>query len=154
MRPSHHQRLVKIFSADENGVSRPACTFVAPLDAGRLLDSPRQAARFVSLIPLERTGSVGGGGAGGGRLEQWSNTHSFLCRVCDLSRLTVQRAGDVEDHAILLCSLLLGFGLRSFVCIGTKRTSADGAFPSVVHAWVATIADGSVVFWESLSAER
>lgn len=42
-------------------------------------------------------------------------------------------SGDVEDHAMLLCSLLLGFGLDSWICIGT---TGEGA-----HAWVMTIND-------------
>jgi len=55
----------------------------------------------------------------------------------------------VENHATLLCSLLLGFGLNAYVCLGTKAKSSP-------HAWVVTIGpdDGSVTFWESLSANR
>ncbi len=55
---------------------------------------------------------------------------------------------DCEDHAVLLCSLLLGFGLNAFVCVGTK---AKGA----AHSWVMTLApDGLVTFWESLTGHR
>ena len=55
---------------------------------------------------------------------------------------------DCEDHAALLCSLLLGFGLNAYVCIGTK---AKGA----AHSWVMTISpEGEVIFWESLTAHR
>ena len=55
---------------------------------------------------------------------------------------------DCEDHAVLLCSLLLGFGLNAFVCVGTK---AKGA----AHTWVMTISpEGEVTFWESLTAHR
>ncbi|XP_067367603.1 centrosomal protein of 76 kDa isoform X2 [Channa argus] len=56
--------------------------------------------------------------------------------------------GDCEDHATLLCSLLLGFGLDAYVCVGTK---AKG----VPHTWVLTRGtDGSITFWESLTAHR
>lgn len=49
---------------------------------------------------------------------------------------------------MLLCSLLLGFGLNAFVCVGTK---AKGA----AHTWVMTISpEGEVTFWESLTAHR
>ena len=49
---------------------------------------------------------------------------------------------------MLLCSLLLGFGLDAYVCVGTKMKGA-------VHAWVATIStDGLVTFWESLNGHR
>ena len=55
---------------------------------------------------------------------------------------------DCEDHSLLLCSLLLGFGLNAFVCVGCKKGG-------VAHTWVMTVApDGSVTFWESLTGER
>lgn len=55
---------------------------------------------------------------------------------------------DCEAHACLLCSLLLGFGLDAYVCIGTK---AKG----LAHAWVMTRPQGGeVVFWESITGQR
>lgn len=133
IRASHSNRLVKIFAQDECGTNRPVCSFVCPLRAGRLLDSPRQAARFVSLLGYEHAPSVGGG-----RAEMWSSLHAFLCKG----------KGDCEDHAVLLCSLLLGFGLNAFVCVGTKGKGA-------AHTWVMTISpEGEVTFWESLTAHR
>uniref|UniRef100_A0A2R9AFU4 Centrosomal protein of 76 kDa n=1 Tax=Pan paniscus TaxID=9597 RepID=A0A2R9AFU4_PANPA len=117
IRPSHNSRLVKIFAQDENGINRPVCSYVKPLRAGRLLDTPRQAARFVNVLGYERAPVIGGGG----KQEQWCTLLAFLCR----------NKGDCEDHANLLCSLLLGYGLEAFVCVGTK---AKG----VPHAWVMT----------------
>ncbi|XP_032875313.1 centrosomal protein of 76 kDa isoform X3 [Amblyraja radiata] len=56
--------------------------------------------------------------------------------------------GDCEDHATLLCSLLLGFGLDAYVCVGTKARR-------VPHTWVmAHGTSGDVVFWESLTGHR
>nr|XP_056710274.1 centrosomal protein of 76 kDa isoform X2 [Euleptes europaea] len=134
IRPSHNTRLVKIFAQDENGVNRPVCSYVRPLRAGRLLDTPRQAARFVSVLGYEKAPVIGGGG----KQEQWCTLLTFLCR----------NKGDCEDHANLLCSLLLGFGLEAFVCVGTK---AKG----VSHTWVMTYGiDGTVTFWESLTGHR
>ncbi|XP_064610638.1 centrosomal protein of 76 kDa-like isoform X2 [Liolophura sinensis] len=134
IRPSHQDRLVKIFAQDENATNRPVCSFVKPLRAGRLLDTPRQAARFVNLIEHERVQAVGGGET----REQWTTMHAFLCRS----------KGGCEDHALLLCSLLLGFGLEAYVCVGTKSKSS-------VHTWVMTISsDGLVTFWESLTGHR
>jgi len=51
-------------------------------------------------------------------------------------------------HALLLCSLLLGFGLDAYVVIGA---SSDGP-----HLWVLTILKSSqnkikYTFWESLT---
>ncbi|XP_023185960.1 centrosomal protein of 76 kDa isoform X1 [Xiphophorus maculatus] len=134
IRPSHQSKLVKIFAQDENGVNRPVCSYVRVLRAGRLLENPRQAARFVSLLTHERAPVVGGGG----KQEQWCTLMAFLCRG----------KGDCEDHATLLCSLLLGFGLDAYVCVGTKVNSGP-------HTWVLTRGtDGSITFWESLTAHR
>ncbi|KAM4735064.1 centrosomal protein of 76 kDa [Anableps anableps] len=134
IRSSNQSKLVKIFAQDENGVNRPVCSYVRVLRAGRLLESPRQAARFVSLLAHERAPVVGGGG----KQEQWCTLMSFLCRG----------KGDCEDHATLLCSLLLGFGLDAYVCVGTKANSGP-------HTWVLTRGtDGSITFWESLTAHR
>ncbi|POI34772.1 hypothetical protein CIB84_001476, partial [Bambusicola thoracicus] len=135
IRPTHNSRLVKIFAQDENGVNRPVCSYIRPLRAGRLLDTPRQAARFVNVLGYERAPVIGGGG---GKQEQWCTLLAFICR----------NKGDCEDHANLLCSLLLGYGLEAFVCVGTK---AKG----VPHAWVMTCGtDGTITFWESLTGHR
>ncbi|XP_077064363.1 centrosomal protein of 76 kDa [Siphateles boraxobius] len=134
IRPSHQSKLVKIFAQDENGVNRPVCSYVRVLRAGRLLESPRQAARFVSLLAQERAPMVGGGV----RQEQWCSMMAFLCR----------NKGECEDHATLLCSLLLGFGLDAYVCVGTKAKN-------IPHTWVMTCGtDGSITFWESFTAHR
>ncbi|XP_060905695.1 centrosomal protein of 76 kDa [Labrus mixtus] len=135
IRPSNQSKMVKIFAQDENGINRPVCSYVRVLRAGRLLESPRQAARFVSLLTHEKAPVVGGGG---GKQEQWCTLMAFLCRG----------KGDCEDHATLLCSLLLGFGLDAYVCVGTKNRGTP-------HTWVLTRGtDGSITFWESLTAHR
>ncbi|XP_069393642.1 centrosomal protein of 76 kDa isoform X2 [Paralichthys olivaceus] len=135
IRPSHQSKMVKIFAQDENGVNRPVCSYVHVLRVGRLLETPRQAARFVSLLAHEKAPVVGGGGGG---QEQWCTLMAFLCRG----------KGDCEDHATLLCSLLLGFGLDAYVCVGTKAKGGT-------HTWVVTRGtDGSITFWESLTAHR
>ena len=110
-------------------------TFVRPLIGIRGIDSAFHAARFVSLfqyipemLPTKDQ-----------RAEIWHSFHTFIA----------QGYGDVEDHATLLCSLLLGFGLDAYICIGT---SGDGP-----HIWVMTriFKDESktykVKYWESLT---
>ena len=69
-------------------------------------------------------------------------------------------AGDYEDHAILLCSLLLGFGLDAYVCVGTVQDQGAGGTIRD-HVWVITRSrrNGSmnrprVVFWEALTGQR
>jgi centrosomal protein CEP76 len=136
IRDDHKNRLVKIFAQDENGTNRPVCSFIRPIKVSRLLDTPRQAARFVSLIGYNKLSSSIGVNE---QVEQWLNMHTFLVRNC----------GDSENHAILLCSLLIGFGLDAYVCIGTKQKSQP-------HAWVVTISANyeDIVFWESLTGNR
>ncbi|XP_070798501.1 centrosomal protein of 76 kDa [Pituophis catenifer annectens] len=135
IRTSHSSRLVKIFAQDENGINRPVCSYIRPLRAGRLLDTPRQAARFVNVIGYEKAPIIGGGNS---KQEQWCSLLAFLCR----------NKGDCEDHANLLCSLLLGFGMEAFVCVGTKAKGTP-------HTWVMTYGtDGITTFWESLTGHR
>ncbi|CAM9785873.1 unnamed protein product [Phaeothamnion confervicola] len=160
--PVHRGRAITIFGVDERGQHRCVTTFVRPARAPRWLDSPRHAARFVSLLPFERRLGVGGR-----RLETWHSPHAFLARG----------RGDVEDHAILLCCLLQGFGLAAYVCTGTATEGddsdnggsgggggggigGDGGWVgrSRHHVWVATLtgagASQRVVFWESLTGQR
>lgn len=74
------------------------------------------------------------------------NLALFLAR--DKSFVFSYHFKDCEDHAVLLCSLLLGFGLNAYVCVGTK---AKGA----AHTWVMTVSpEGEVAFWESLTSHR
>jgi centrosomal protein CEP76 len=71
---------------------------------------------------------------------------AFLARGC----------GDSEDHAVLLCNLLIGFGLDAYVVVGTN---GEGS-----HAWVLQrqmLASPSgvkpkpkVIFWESLTGQK
>lgn len=63
-------------SKDENWVNRPVCCYIRPLRAGRLLDTPRQAARFVNVLGYEKAIAVGGGG----KQEQWCTMLAFLSR--------------------------------------------------------------------------
>ena len=120
-----------------NSAYRPACSLLFPFQPDRLIESPFHAFRFVSLIPFERIETLGGK-----KLEIWHTFHSFLARGC----------GDSEDHSLLLCSLLLGFGLDAYVAVGTA-----GDEP---HVWVLTRVQrlGSplktTVFWETVTGQR
>lgn len=104
--------------------------------ADRILDSPLHAARFVSLIPFERMEAPGSD-----KVEVWHSMQAFLARGC----------GDAEDHAVLLCNLLIGFGLDAYVAVGTN---GEGS-----HAWVVerqSQAGGKhkIQFWESLHGTK
>jgi hypothetical protein len=148
--------LIKLIAEDECGQNRVCCDFVRPIYPPRdsqLADGPRFSARFVSLIPFHRLCSLSGG-----RKEQWLPAQAMLLR----------RSGDIEDHANLLCSLLLGWGMNAFVCVGYIRSSFQGKSnmtdgttgggtgeASVPHYWVVTLdASNSVLFWEPLSGQQ
>ena len=121
---------------DENGINRPVCSYIRPLRTARLLDTPREAARFVSLIGYNKIQPSLGINE---QIDQWLHMHTFLAK----------NRGDSENHSILLCNLLLGFGLDAYVCVGTK---AKGQ----IHCWVATVSADfeEVIFWESLTGNR
>jgi hypothetical protein len=203
--PSFRQRLVKLFGETVRGDWQPLPTFLVPLSGGRLLPSPAHAARFVALLPLrQQDAMVGAVGAGAGvaasrRLEQQWNSPSgsgsgsgsgsrdlYDAPPVGMSRREVWRAphvslclrqGDLEDHAVLLCGLLLGFGLDAYVCIGTRTAAAaaaaatasaqgeavqGGAEREEEYTWVMTRYGGSgpqgagtkVVFWDPLTGDR
>lgn len=163
--PVVQERAVKVFAEDELRQHRCVCSFVSRIRPCRTLDSPRHAARFVSLIPFEREISVGGG-----RIEYWHSMHSFLAK----------RVGDCEDHAVLLCSLLLGFGLDAYVAMGTVKDAKSNQVKShavsvcpgpwrvdfnnlitlryCAEQWVVTLerddAGVKVTCWESLTGQR
>lgn len=138
------KRAVKIYvehsSAAANYESsplKPIFTYVHRLKL-RGIDSPEHAARFVSLIPFRKPQDPQNA------MHTWRNFHSFLA----------EGSGEVQDHAALLCSLLLGFGLDAYICLGS---CTDGA-----HCWVLTRQierDGAVqkavfTYWESLTGQR
>jgi CEP76 C2 domain/Transglutaminase-like superfamily len=141
-------RRVKLFAQDELGRHRCVCSFL-PLSSGmigeltgRLVHSSLHAARLVSLIPYERTVTVGGS-----RLETWHSFHAFL----------VRGRGDCEDHALLLAALLTALGLDAYVCIGEVVDDHNDTTRKD-HVWVATYAgeytQQRVTFWESLTGQR
>ena len=139
IRPCNATRLVKIFLPTEDReyyAFKPAFCLVDPIEVGREINTPYEAARFVSLIPYERRENPGGE-----KIELWHSLHTFLAL----------KKGDVEDHALLLCNLLLGFGLDAYVACGV---AVNGA-----HLWVITRAKLSpgkftIIFWESLTGQR
>jgi len=138
IRDDHKNRIVKIFAQDESGANRLVCAYVRAMRAGRLIDSPRHAARFVSLIGYTKPEQKALGGVDSA--DQWLHLHTFLAR----------NSGDVANHAVLLCNLLLGFGLDAYVAVGTKGSRHEP------HTWVVTLSYDyeQVIFWESLTASR
>ena len=62
--------------------------------------------------------------------------------------------GDCEDHSVLLCNLLIGFGLNAFVCIGMSN---QGRYTWVMHKQIPAstpVEPTKTVFWDSLTGVR
>ncbi|KAF0975031.1 hypothetical protein FDP41_005784 [Naegleria fowleri] len=134
IRESHKRRVVKLYAEIEDGSSVPVVSFISPLKADRLINSPSEAARFVSLFAYEH--SDNNMGAASNR-EIWWSPHAFIAK----------KKGDVENHALLLCSLLLGFNMDAYVCVGTDDKGAK--------IWVMTRSkDNEITFWNSITGQR
>jgi hypothetical protein len=155
-------RDIKMVAHDECGQQRFVCSFVGPIAPLREVNSPREAARMVSLIPFTRNIGIAGG-----RVNKWKSPFAQLSCM----------QGDIEDHAILLCSLLLGWGMDAWVAMGSilvpatddtnntvtnnenAETNALGGAGQLKkpHCWVVTLdrmSDHKVVFWESLTGQQ
>lgn len=149
LKPDFAKRAVKIYVEHNTAVAfdagkfdsaplKPIFSYISRLKL-RGIDSPEQAARFVSLIPFEKPD------ASSSPLSPWRHFHSFLA----------EGRGSVQDHASLLCSLLLGFGLDAYICLGS---CTDGA-----HCWVmtriiekdtASTQKVMIHYWESLTGAK
>ena len=65
------------------------------------------------------------------------------------------RKGSPQDHAVLLCSVLLGMSRDAYVVKGTIQVPTGTGKPKLVeHVWVMTREDGGwVTFWEPSTRE-
>lgn len=144
LRTSHRERKVKVFAETTNGRMVPLTHFVSPLQADFAVNSPLEAARFVSLL---KTHESADGAAGLQALEN-SSAHTWLPPFVFLS----QRQGHHCNHAALLCSLLLGFGLDAYCAIGTNTGGATCVF--VVTRTKGGNGEFQVTTWDPTSADR
>ncbi|KAG9392107.1 hypothetical protein J8273_5080 [Carpediemonas membranifera] len=133
-------RRVPLSEPGEFGHTVPVLAIVQPIPHHLqypAVTDPEAAHRFVSLLPYTTTSIPGGG-----RHRVWHNLHTIVARG----------AGDVEDHAALLCSLLLGQGLDAFIAIGSSYPEkAD------TSAWVVTFTrddPGAPTFWHPCFCQR
>lgn len=108
--PFLEERRVKLLSLDESGRHRLVCNFIGPIYPPREIATPRFAARMVSLLPFWRPLQLVG--------SSW--TPPFA--TC------LQRQGDAEAHAVLLGSLLLGWGLGELHIEATNINSIISLF--------------------------
>lgn len=182
--PFVSRRPVRIFAEGDRHAFRAVTTFVQPMRAGRLLDTPRHAARFVSLFPFASASRIVAGDTVATRSPSATSSvphlhtaHQEAAMLDDgspwrsLASMLALRSGGLADHANLLASLLLGFGLRAFVAVGTVATK-DG--DEQAACWVVTLDDvdedhevvsadtpsskaiGEVLatFWDPITGER
>ncbi|CAH8464457.1 unnamed protein product [Heterobilharzia americana] len=137
-------RIIKIFATDENGHTQFVCNYIDPLSVSFLLETPYIAARFVSSIPYEPFYGVGAG-----IKERWCSGLAFVSANC----------GDIPDHANLLCSLLLGYGLEAYVALGTSQFNMNKQIITTSlhpYAWVVVCSDDyhKITFWDSITGCR
>eukprot|EP01052_Picozoa_sp_SAG31_P035274 SAG31_NODE_4233_length_3434_cov_1.980810_2_plen_215_part_00 len=116
--------------------------------ASSLLPTPRHAGRFVSLLPVaasEATSTVLGDSD-----SVWSGLHCLLARG----------AGTVPDHCNLLCSLLLGYGLDAYVCVGASIAGEPRMWVVTLDsALLETASSGpappsAVTYWDAAAGKR
>ncbi|XP_047492206.1 centrosomal protein of 76 kDa-like isoform X3 [Penaeus chinensis] len=130
---NYASRSVRIFAMDENGKNRFVCEYVRQLEAGHALRSPEEAARWVSIIPTKPVHQMPADGS----------SHWYTLPVAVMAQSL-----NVESKCSLLCSLLLGFGLDAWVCVGTLHSGGQ-------HTWVMTRGPyTAITFWESSTGCR
>ncbi|KAJ3070219.1 Centrosomal protein of 76 kDa [Podochytrium sp. JEL0797] len=122
IRTCHAERLVKIFAHDEQGCKLPVTNFIHPIRS-RYIKSPRHAARFVSLLGLEKSQGVGSS-----KTEVWEHPHTIL---------TLSKA-NLPSLSLLLTSLLLGFNINAYTALGFNVNGES-------VAWVITISSSGTV---------
>eukprot|EP00760_Papus_ankaliazontas_P002034 PhM_4_TR10801/c0_g3_i1/m.52595/K16457/CEP76; centrosomal protein CEP76 len=141
LHPLAAQRKIKVFVGigSNAGIQMvPITSLVQPLQTGRLLSSPMEAARFVSLIAVPDTPTPRSTDSclSGGDTSVTMSQLAFLCT----------RQGDTHNMAILLCGLFLGFGLDAYCATGTRHDA-----PSQSYMWVITRSTSGVTFWDPAS---
>lgn len=71
----------------------------------------------------------------------WNNLHSIIS----------SKSGDFQDHVLLLESLLLGFGLKAYICNGLSFYKGK----TREYMWVMTIStDGSIIFYDAVNGKK
>ncbi|KAH8609728.1 CEP76 C2 domain [Trypanosoma vivax] len=146
MRSTHKQRRVKVFASTSSGRMVPVTHFVSVLRTERGIESPTDAGRFVSLFAVTAedhlTHEVLNGAAEIRPNTTWLSMFAFLS----------QRRGDPRNHAALLCSLLLGFGLDAYCAIGGDKKGKTAMF--VITRERSSVGAFDVILWESTSGDR
>lgn len=140
-----------LLATTHDGCLCPLPHLVHPLPAGGVLETPQHAARYVSLLQSRRSASPAATAAPPG------HPSGLVFNGCCLPHV-VLAAGSATpaERPLLLCSLLLGFGMDAWVCVGTAA-AVGGAQQSVLGGlWVVTRRHGacSASLWDPCTGRR
>jgi len=121
----------------------PLMSFLCPIVIPQEYSTPAKLLHWVYCLSFElytrqaRTGLIPNDG--------WKDAEFVMAR----------RKGAAQDHAILLCSFLLGQKKDAYVCKGmvyatdaSTKSEMRNEEQLIEHAWVMTREDGWVTFWE------
>ena len=127
--PVGKDRPLTVFAPTASGEKALVCRFVRPQPpppTAMMPNDERTLLRFVHLVPYMDDAALGAS------LDVWNTTASFL----DLC------AGDAEEHALLLCNMLLAKGKKAYVVLGNQ-------LPEGETAYVLTRDGGEVRLWDA-----
>lgn len=141
LRPTHKERKVKLFASTTTGRMVPVTHFVSPMQAEFGIDSPQDAARFVSLLRVT-SDTLDPVNPLNAETNTWLSPFIFMA----------QRQGHSCNHAALLCSLLLGFGMDAYCAMGSCQNGDLGVF--VVSRTVDARGSVTATVWNATTGER
>ncbi|CCW68626.1 unnamed protein product [Phytomonas sp. Hart1] len=137
------KRKVKLFANTMSGRMVPLTHFVTPIQSVYGLTSPFNALRFVSLLKVIGEGEESSFfPKGSNDSETWLSTFIFLS----------QKQGHPCNHASLLCSLLLGFGIDAYCAIGSGPKNETSTF--VLSRSKTSDGVFNVTVWQPVTGER
>eukprot|EP01062_Namystynia_karyoxenos_P069434 TRINITY_DN64932_c0_g1_i1.p1 TRINITY_DN64932_c0_g1~~TRINITY_DN64932_c0_g1_i1.p1 ORF type:complete len:694 (+),score=214.44 TRINITY_DN64932_c0_g1_i1:101-2083(+) len=124
----------------------PVVSLVSPVSCSRVLDSPLEAGRFVTLLGYDADDDRLKEGAAviGGTSDAWATPFALLCRG----------KGHAAERAPLLCSLLLGFGLDAWVALGVDKHDQRAAWVLTRTFHPQSDSPPSVTFWDLTTGQR
>jgi len=127
-----------ICATDQDGCEHFFCEYLTPVIPPSEMDSAIKVARMVRCITWSDDEETFKNEKS---KEVWQAPPFFM----------EMRKGDMEDHALLMCNLLLGLGLDAYVCVGRLEGSKE---LEKRHVWVMTREeDGSVKMYETSNGE-
>ncbi|KAL9654001.1 hypothetical protein ABK040_014210 [Willaertia magna] len=106
------KRNIKALASNIEGRATLITRYITPQETPPELQTASEVTRFISLIPMV-SDSIAFGNS-----DVWVGSQDFLD----------SKAGDVEEHAILLCNYLLHLGRDAYVILGIGVPEGDTAY--------------------------